>query len=155
MKKISFILVISFLLLSFMASGQYHERDWKWKPYASLTKGGKTFMILYYGTLIDGYNGKVRWRFENRAAKPLFFVDLAKQIYTLENGNKVEQEEKKFKFRRLNPGESAMTLPIVIEKSNFKGLKRVTLKSPEIILDFKTGKKYEWGQLGKVEINVQ
>src|SRR6056297_2200300 len=149
MKKIIVLFIVSFVFWGQFAMGQYYERDWKWKPYASLKKGGKTFMVLYYGTLIEKYNGKVRWRFENRAAKPLFSVDLVKQTYTLKNGKKVEHKAQQFKIRRLNPGESAMTLPVVIEKDDLKGLKRVDLETPEIILDFRTGKKYDWDQLGK------
>ncbi|HKK58986.1 MAG TPA: hypothetical protein VJ937_05885 [Salinivirga sp.] len=144
-----------FLFITLFANAQYHERDWKWQPYASLTKGGKVFIVLYYGTLIEGYNGKVRWKIVNRAAQPLFGVDLGAQTYVLKNGEEVQRDERDFKARRINPGENAMTLPVVIEQQAFSGVKRVKVSTPEIILDFGKDRIYEWGKLGKIELAVQ
>lgn len=150
------ILLSAVLLLTMNFSfGQYHERDWSWKPYASLTKGGNIFMVVYYGTLIDGYNGKVRWKFENRAAKPLFGVELGKQTYELKSDKTVTRDARKFKSRRIEPGESAMTLPVVVEQQPFSGVELVSVESPEIILNFGKDRIYEWGKLGKVELSVQ
>lgn len=154
MRKIFlFIFFISFF--AFTSSAQYHERDWKWHPYASLTKGGQTFMVVYYGMNIKGYDGKIRWKIENRAAKPIFSADLAEQTYELNNGEVVNHKSIDFKTRRINPGETAMTLAINIESSIKSGIKKVTVGDPEITLDFGKNMIYEWNKIGTIEVAPQ
>ncbi len=153
-KKLVFLATILFFMIQFV-NAQYHERDWKWQPYASLTKGGEVFIVLYYGQLIEGYNGKVRWKIVNRAAQPLFGVDLGAQTYVLKNGKTVKRDERAFKTRRIKPGEDAMTLPVIIEQQALSGVKHIKVEPPEIILDFGKDRIYEWGKLGEIELAVQ
>ena len=152
-KLFLFLIFISFLVLNSYA--QYHERDWKWLPYASLTKGGQTFMVLYYGENIKGYDGKVRWKIENRAAKPIFGADLAEQTYELKSGEVIKHEGVDFKTRRIKPGETAMTLAITLESDNKSGIEKVEVVKPEITLDFGKNMIYEWNKLGTIEIAPQ
>ena len=151
MKRI-ILLFILFGFFSVNLNAQYHERDWKWQPYASLTKGGKIFMVLYYGYNINGYDGKVRWKLENKAAKPLFGADLAAQTYVLKNGESVEYEAQQFKTRRIKPGETAMTLAISIENENKSGIESIKVVAPEVTLDFGKEMIYEWNKLGTIEL---
>jgi hypothetical protein len=151
MKKIVLLFVfISFF--SIISNAQYHERDWKWHPYASLTKGGNTFMVVYYGYNIMGYDGKVRWKLENKAAKPVFGADLAEQSYTLKNGEIIKKKGLDFKTRRIEPGETAMTLAITVESGEKSGIEKVEVISPEVVLNFGKNMIYEWNKLGTIEI---
>jgi len=149
------LLFIFFGLFSFSSQAQYHERDWKWYPYASLTKGGKTFMVLYYGYNIKGYDGKVRWKLENKAAKPLYGADLADQTYELKNGEIVEKKGIDIKTRLIKPGETAMTLAFPVENDTKSGIKNIKVASPEVVLDFGKKQIYEWNKLGTIEIAPQ
>lgn len=142
-------------LISTSVDAQYHERDWDWKPYASLMKGGKTFMILYYGTPISGYNGKVRWKFINRSANPIFKIILNEQQFQLTDGSIVKYDKRKFTTNRVDPGGFAMTLITQIEEGNFKGIEKITLTAPELTVDFGGGKVYDWNKLGTIEKGIQ
>jgi hypothetical protein len=154
MKRIG-LLLFFIGILSFNSNAQYHERDWKWYPYASLTKSGKNFVVLYYGKNIKGYDGKIRWKIENKAAKPLFGADLAAQTYKLKSGKVVNHKGVNFKTRRIKPGETAMTLAITIEENAKTGITNVDVEKPEITLDFGQNKIYEWNKLGTIEIAPQ
>jgi hypothetical protein len=155
MKQFIFFIVISFFLGVSSVDAQYNERDWHWKPYASLMKNNKTFMVLYYGTAIKGYDGTVRWRVENRTAKPLFKVTLNTQTFELRNGDTVVFDKRYFKTRRLSPGESAMTLILKIEEGELSGIQNAAVEAPELMLDFGNDRVYEWSKLGKIEKSVQ
>lgn len=148
-------LLLCFNMVSVSGNAQYHERDWDWKPYASLMKSGKTFMVLYYGTPIDGYNGKVRWKFINRSANPIFKIILNDQTFHLIDGSEVVFDKRKFSTNRVNPGGFAMTLITQIEENDFKGIDHIVLAKPEVTIDFGGGKVYEWNKLGTIEKGIQ
>lgn len=148
------VLVFLFIFTTDVCA-QHQERDWDWKPYATLMKGGKTFMILYYGTSIAGYKGTVRWKFINRSANPIYKIILNEQNFILNNGETVTFDKRKFSTRRVDPGGFAMTLITQIESLNLEGIKEVQLDKPEITLDFGKGRVYDWNKLGTIEMGFQ
>ena len=144
---------ISLLLSSNFVFGQYAERDWHWEPYATLQKNGATLMVVYYGVLLKGYNGKVRWRILNKSSKSISSVTLFSQKYELKDGSLISKAQVDFKSNLIKIGKSAMTLPISIESKPYKGIKEVKVSMPICTISLGTSSKYEWNRLGRIVLD--
>ncbi len=164
MAKINFIalslLFCLFMLITpaFMPAGNNAStiEYWEYKHYATLTKEGVTFVILYYGVRRDGYNGFIKWKAENKTNRDIFDFWINTRTYTLSDGKTVNIDPVNFISRATSAGNENTTQPDKVNPDDFKQTKatvvKVTVASPEMKFRFKEGgKHHEWNTLGEIE----